>query len=117
MATNNNPPKLTGGKTSGSGRPLGAKNKNNKESREKLAELDFDPIRESVELYRTTALQLKLLEDAGKNNETTTKLRNLLSRINSDLLSYGYSKLPSMSQIENLEKTPMAIRLTMRKDD
>ena len=120
MARNNATKTPVGGKREGSGRPKGAKNKVSEESVKRLEDLGFDPIAESVRLYQTTLVRLEELEAEGKDNETTTKLRNLLSRINADLLGYNYKKLPTMSQVEQtIEERgkPIAIKLTMRDDD
>ena len=120
MAKTNHTKPPVGGKREGSGRPKGAKNKTSEESVKRLEGLGFDPLAESVKLYQTTLVRLEKLEAEGKDNETTTKLRNLLSRINADLLGYNYKKLPTMSQIEQTvedNRKPIAIRLDLGDDD
>jgi hypothetical protein len=120
MARLNHTTNLVGGYREGGGRPKGSKNKVSEESVKRLEALGFDPIAESVELYNSTKVRLTALEAQGKDNETTTKLRNLLSRINADLLGYNYKKLPTMSQIEQTVEEkgkPIAIRLTLGDKD
>jgi hypothetical protein len=120
MAKRNHTTPVVGGYREGGGRPKGAKNKVSEESVKRLEDLNFDPLAESVELYNSTKVRLTALEAQGKDNETTTKLRNLLSRINADLLGYNYKKLPTMSQVEQTVEEkgkPLVIRLNLGDDD
>ena len=112
------PKGMNGGSRVGAGRPKGSKNIYSKESVKKLEELDFDPIERMVIQHEKV---LKAIEDMEANNRTHTgayaSLQAVAAGLINNLMQYGYRKIPDRQEVENIEKKPLSVVLTVKKKD
>lgn len=107
---NNLPPKPRGGARPGAGRPKGSKNKLGKNSVEKLAALEFDPIEEMVKKYH----EISALLASGEikiGSVAHAQLTATQGSLINNLMAYGYRKVPEKQEIDFRAKKPVAIRL------
>jgi hypothetical protein len=105
-----------GGKREGAGRPKGSKNINSMASVKKLEELSFDPIEQMVAKYNDIE---KALSDGSVRIGSGAYAQLLATQgtLINNLMQYGYKKVPEKIEQEVTTKKPMAIKLTMKKDE
>jgi hypothetical protein len=105
-----------GGKREGAGRPKGSKNINSMASVKKLEELGFDPIEQMVMQYQEIDAVIANGEVRVGSGAYAQLVATKATLIN-NLMQYGYKKVPEKIEQEVTTKKPMAIKLTMKKDE
>lgn len=110
------------------GRAKGTKNKPKPDilsykSSKKLEALGYDPIERQIEIYSLILTQMAAKDP--KTGKPIIKVGSMahatmlghLRAINNDLTKYAYRPIPEKQEIENVDKVPTIINLTMKKNE
>jgi hypothetical protein len=103
----------------GVGRPAGSQNMTKNKASARLAELGFDPIGEMVALHRQIEYDIANLmyDEDGEPREKYSQMAfatlvNAKQRVISDLLRYGYARIPEGGLNENKPAAKISITLS-----
>ena len=108
-------PNLPKGAGNGQGRPLGSKNKYSMQaSTARLTQLRFDPMEKLIEQFEKIEKRIADM-DSGKTRYSAMAMQGFLTtqaNIVNNLMKYGYRPVPERTEIDDVSKGPLIIKLT-----
>jgi len=108
-------PNLPKGAGNGQGRPLGSKNKYSMQaSTARLTQLRFDPMEKLIEQFEKIEKRIADM-DSGKTRYSAMAMQgfiNTQATIVNNLMKYGYRPVPERTEIDDVSKGPLIIKLT-----
>lgn len=119
------PKSKRGGARQGGGRPKGSKNIYSDKSVEKLRELGFDPIEETVKMIQKLDAEMEATQKnkdgkdvyvIGRTTGAYAQLNATRASLVNNLMKYGYQFSPTRKEEIDKEDKPMTINFNMKTE-